>query len=187
VTRAVWLLVLLAAVAVLVAIPFGVRARFEGFLVPSESMVPALLPGDYILVDKSVREAERGELIVFDDPREAGEHLVKRVVGVGGEEVTVRDRGVYVGCAPDANGCAPLSEPYALFEGPARTLQRVGPLKVPPGAYFVLADNRNAGEDSRVWGAVNWRSITGRPLLIYWSRDPATGSVRWDRVGRTLR
>lgn len=186
-TRAFWLVGLLLLLAIVVAIPFGVRQRFEGFSVPSPSMVPALLPGDYILVDKSVREAHRGQVIVFSDPQNAEEQLVKRVIGVAGDEVTVRGRNVYIGCSPDAGPCQPLSEPYALFEGPLRTAEHVGPLKVPAGAYFVMADNRRAGEDSRVFGAVRWELITGRPIMIYWSRDPDSHEVRWSRFGRWVR
>jgi len=187
VRRATSLVILAIMVVLAVTIPFGIRARYEGFSVPSESMVPALLPGDYILVDKSVRGAERGEVIVFSDPGNAAEYLVKRVVAVAGEEVTVRDRHVYIGCAPDTGACAPLAEPYAMFEGPIRTLQRFGPVRVPPGRYFMMADNRNAGADSREYGAVGWELIAGRPLWIYWSRDPDTHAVRWDRVGQRVR
>jgi signal peptidase I len=187
VARAVWLVLLLGTAAVLIAIPFAVRQRFEGFSVPSASMEPALLPGDYILVDKSVREAARGQVIVFADPRDVEERLVKRVIGLGGEEVTVAGRDVYVGCAAGAPGCRALPEPYAWFSGPSRTPERFGPFRVPAGGYFVMADNRHAGEDSRIWGAVSWERITGRPLLVYWSRDPATHAVRWSRLGLRVR
>jgi signal peptidase I len=187
VTRAFWLGVLVLGVAVVVAIPFGIRARFQGFAVPSASMAPALLPGDYILVDKAVRAADRGDVIVFTDPTDTGDYLVKRVVGLAGEQVTVLGRAVYVDCAPPADGCRPLTEPYALFDGPARTPQRFGPFRVPAGGYFVMADHRNAGEDSRVLGAVGWERIAGRPIVIYWSQDPETRTVRWDRVGRVVR
>ena len=169
-----------------VTVPFAIRARYEGFSVPSESMIPALLAGDYILVDKSVRSAERGEIIVFSDPKNSDEYLVKRVVAVAGEEITVRGRNVYVGCTPDTAGCAALNEPYALYAGPVITAQRFGPFRVPPGRYFMMADNRNAGEDSRQYGAVAWEHIAGRPLLIYWSRDPETQAIRWERVGQRV-
>jgi signal peptidase I len=187
VARAVWLLVLLALVALVVAIPVGIRARFEGFSVPSASMEPALLPGDYILVDKAVRSAGRGDVIVFADPAGNGEQLVKRVIGLGGEEILVDDRKVYVGCAGPTLDCRPLAEPYAWFGAAGRSPDRFGPVRVPPGGYFVMADNRNAGEDSRQLGPVPWQRITGRPLLVYWSRDPETRAIRWDRLGKRVR
>lgn len=181
--RAFWLLVLVGLVAVTVALPFGIRARFEGFSVPSASMEPTLLPGDYILVDKSVRSADRGQLIVFAD---GDEFLVKRVIGVGGEEVRVDDGKVYVGCEP-SSGCAPLDEPWAWFGGAGRSPLSFGPVTVPADGYFVMADNRNAGEDSRQMGAIRWERIAGRPLLVYWSTDPDSGAIRWSRIGRWIR
>jgi len=185
VARAVWLVIAILVVAVIVAIPFGVRERYEGFSVPSESMVPTLLPGDYILVDKSVRDPARGDLIVFVDAADASELLVKRVVGLGGEDVYVKGRQVFVGCEPTAAGCRPLAEPYADFTDRTVTGEKSGTWHVPAGAFFVMADNRNAGEDSRYYGAVRWEQITGRPFLIYWSADPA-GGVRWRRIGSRL-
>lgn len=185
--RAVWVVLLLLLVGVIVAIPVGVRARYEGFSVPSPSMSPSLLPGDYILVDKSVRTPVRGDMIVFTDNRGEHQYLVKRVVGLGGEEVHVAGRLVYIDCQPGAPNCQPLSEPYADFSDRNGTLGKSGDWEVPAGAFFVLADNRNAGEDSRHYGTVRWELITGRPFLIYWSTDPSTGSIRWSRVGRSLR
>lgn len=180
-TRAVWLVLLVLLIVVLVAIPFGIRQRYEGFSVPSESMVPTLLPGDYILVDKSVRDPDRGNLIVFSDANDASELLVKRVIGLGGEDVHLAGRQVFVGCAPATSGCQALAEPYADFTDRLIAPQKSGTWHVPAGAFFVMADNRNAGEDSRHYGTVRWQQITGRPFLIYWSSDPA-GGVRWSRV-----
>ena len=185
--RAFWLVILLALIVVVVAIPVGVRARFEGFSIPSASMAPTLLPGDYILVDKAVRSPARGDMIVFADAGPDDKYLVKRVIGLSGEEVHVAGRFVYVGCQPRTAGCQPLVEPYADFNDRGAGLEKSGDWQVPAGAYFVMADNRMAGEDSRHYGTVHWERITGRPFLIYWSTDPATGGVRWDRVGRSLR
>jgi len=158
VTRAVWLVFLVLLIAVVVAIPFAIRQRYEGFSVPSPSMVPTLLPGDYILVDKSVRDPDRTDLIVFVDAADATQMLVKRVIGLGGEDIHLAGRQVFVGCEPATAGW-----------------------HVPAGAFFVMADNRNAGEDSRHYGTVRWQQITGRPFLIYWSSDPA-GGIRWSRI-----
>lgn len=171
------------ALVVVLALPFAVRARFEGFSVPSESMEPTIVPGDHMLVDKRFRNATRGDLVVFRDPTGSGDLLVKRVVALGGESVTVRGRDVYVDCAPGAPGCRPLEEPYTRHDGrPARPAERAV-YAVPTGSYFVMADNRSAGEDSRHWGPVAWDQVVGRPLVVYWSRDPATGAVRWARLG----
>ena len=185
--RAFWLIVVLAVVGLAIFIPVGVRARYEGFSVPSASMAPTLLPGDYILVDKSVRSPERGDMIVFADAADEHQLLVKRVVGLSGEDVHVKEQLVYVGCRPGLAGCQPLSEPYADFGDPSTAGAKSGDWEVPPGAYFVMADNRNAGEDSRHYGPVRWQQITGRPFLIYWSTDPSTGTVRWERLGRSQR
>jgi len=185
VVRAVWLVFLLLLIAVLVAIPFGIRQRYEGFSVPSASMVPTLLPGDFILVDKSVRDPARGDLIVFIDAADTTQHLVKRVVGLGGEDVHVAGRQVFVGCAPASAGCQALAEPYADFTDKSLAPDKPGMWHVPAGGFFVMADNRNAGEDSRHYGAVRWQQITGRPFLIYWSSDPA-GGIRWGRIGSRI-
>ena len=151
---------------------------------PSASMQPALLPGDYILVDKSFRSPVRGDLILFRDPQDDEQILVKRVIGLGGEEIHVTDRQVYVGCAPETAGCRPLDEPYADFSAPPVTEKTAGDWQVPANSYFVMADNRNVGEDSRYWGALSWDRIVGRPIRIYWSRDPETHAIRWARLGR---
>ena len=180
------IVILVALLGAVIAIPFGVRAQFEGFSVPSASMAPTLLTGDFILVDKSFRIPARGDLIVFRDPLNDSELLVKRVIGLAGEVIAVRGRSVYIGCEPGAVGCAPLEEPYADFTDEARASKNVGPFEIPLDAYFVMADNRNAGEDSRYWGTVKWGLITGRPFLIYWSRD-AQGGTRWNRVARRIR
>lgn len=185
--RALWLLILLAFVGLAIAIPFGVRARWEGYSVPSASMQPAIVPGDYILVDKSFRSPSRGDIISFRDPQDAEQLLVKRVIGLGGEEIHVAGRRVYVDCTPAAVGCQPLAEPYADFSATPRGEEKAGNWSVPASGYFVMADNRNAGEDSRHFGAITWDRIVGRPVRIYWSRDPETHAIRWGRVGRSLK
>lgn len=83
--RIVWTLVGLGALALVVALPLAVRSRFEGVWIPSASMAPTLLAGDYVLMDKAAHWPARGDLVVFTDPAEADQLLVKRVVGVGGE------------------------------------------------------------------------------------------------------
>jgi signal peptidase I len=185
-SRVFWLLVMLGIVALVVALPLAVRHRFEGVWIPSTSMAPTLLVGDYVLIDKGAHWRARGDLVVFTDPSDANETLVKRIVGLGGEEIVIQGPDVYINCEPRADGCRPVAEPYADFTDEVRAATNVGPVEIPPGAVFVMADNRNAGEDSRHWGPVPKAQIIGRPVWIYWSSD-GDGHTRWSRIGRRLR
>jgi signal peptidase I len=183
--RIFWTLVLLALVALVVALPLAVRHRFEGVRIPSTSMAPTLLVGDYVMMDKAAHWRARGDLVIFTDPTDANETLVKRIVGLGGEAIVVQGRDVYINCELRTDGCRPLAEPYADFSDEVRAAKDVGPVQIPPGAVFVMADNRNAGEDSRHWGPVAQTQIIGRAAWIYWSADP-DGHTRWSRIGRRV-
>jgi signal peptidase I len=134
----------------------------------------------------------RGDIIVFHYPEDPAQHFVKRVIGLGGDRLRLRHGHVYI------DGRA-LTEPYAVFKEPApdpfrddfpggdwrdedvnrawaaqsRTLIKNGELTVPRDCYFVLGDNRDLSLDSRYWGFVPRQNITGRPLLIYFSRVEA--------------
>lgn len=149
------------AVGVVVAIvnPFVIQA----FLIPSGSMIPTLKVGDRIMADKFVyhiRDPQRGEVIVFRAPPQADpeqRNFVKRVIGLPGETIEVKDGKVFI------NG-KPLSEPY-IYEPP---FYQFGPYKVPPNSYFVMGDNRNDSNDSHVWGPLPRGRITGKALFIWW-------------------
>lgn len=184
--RVFWSLVILAMVALVGALPLAVRHRFEGVWIPSTSMAPTLLVGDYVLIDKAAHWPARRDLVVFTDPSDPSELLVKRIVGLGGEEITVQGHEVYINCEPPLDGCRPVPEPYADWSDEARAARDVARLEIPSGAVFVMADNRNAGEDSRHWGPVAQSRIVGRPIWVYWSSDP-DGHTRWDRIGLRLR
>ena len=183
--RIVRTLVGLGALALVVALPLAVRSRFEGVWIPSASMAPTLLAGDYVLMDKAAHWPARGDLVVFTGPTEADQLLVKRVVGVGDEKIVVDGHDVYVNCEPQSEGCRPLAEPYADWSAEARAPGNAGPVQIPTEAVFVMADNRNAGEDSRHWGPLARDRIVGRPVWVYWSAD-GDGHPRWDRVGLRL-
>ena len=128
------------------------------FRIEQVSMLPNLHEGEYVIVDKIsywLHQPQRGDIIVL---KRAGQpDLIKRVVGLPGETIEVRDGKVYV------NG-TPLSEPYTAqppaYVMPAR--------QIDADQYFVLGDNRNNSSDSHAWGTVPGADIIGRAMAIYW-------------------
>lgn len=189
----------------------------QSFSIPSGSMEPTLLAGDFVLVDRFVfgptlagtedallprRPVRRGDVVVARLPADPERHLVKRVVGLPGETLALRGATVYIDGAP-------LDEPY-LPRSPDRD-DCFGPVTIPPRHYFVLGDNRDHSQDSRLWGALPHESLTGRVVATYWSTAPPEvvvlpaagpaealrrraraaarflGETRWSRVLRPVR
>jgi signal peptidase I len=172
----------------------------QAFTIPSGSMIPTLLVGDYILVNKvtlgtsveiplthielfripGFSEPQRGDVVVFKFPLDETRDFIKRVIAVGGEEVSIKGRQVFI------NG-RPLEEPYAIFNDlHPRTAAEYGPVTVPPGSYFVMGDNRDNSQDSRYWGFLKREKIRGKAFMIYWSWDSETRWLRWRRLGKYL-
>jgi signal peptidase I len=158
----------------------------QAFKIPTGSMENNLLIGDHLLVNKFVfgpasgervllpmRDIRRQDIVVFKYPDEPERDFIKRVIGLPGETVELRNKKVYI------NG-QPLDEPYVHFLEPASHSQeitsfdvreRYGPVRVPDGQYFVMGDNRDNSQDSRYWGFLPRSYIKGRALMIYWSFD----------------
>ena len=130
----------------------------EPFKIPSESMAPALKPGDQALVAKVAGAPHRGDLVAFHQPK-TGEVLLKRVVAVGGDTVGLED-GILV-----VNRHA-VREPYANTK--SQDSVYFGPVRVPAGTVFVMGDNRGVSEDSRDFGAVPARAVIGRAVARLW-------------------
>ena len=162
----------------------------QAFKIPTGSMENNLLIGDHLLVNKFVfgpaagaeravlpmRDIRRGDIVVFKYPDEPERDFIKRVIGLPGETLELRNKKVYV------NG-QPLDEPYVHFLEPAHHAQEVtsfdvreryGPVTVPAGQYFVMGDNRDKSQDSRYWGFLPRGYIKGKALMIYWSYDSGT-------------
>lgn len=154
-----------AALLSLVIIVFIVQA----FFIPSGSMEPTLRIGDRILVGKfayRIWEIRRGDIIVFRYPLSPNKDFVKRVVGLPGERISMKDGLVQI------NG-RPLGEVYptALPGGDRACSSNYGPEVVPPGNLFVLGDHRCNSEDSRYFGFVPIKNVVGRALVVYWPLD----------------
>ena len=174
----------------------------QAFKIPSGSMIPTLLVGDHILVNKfqlgtpvdipftnvtlfrmpGLRKAQRGDVIVFKYPEDPKRDFIKRVIGVGGDVVMAKDKNVYVN---DRR----LIEPYTqhvdeeIKPGQFDKRDNFGPVVVPKGAVFVMGDNRDQSYDSRFWGFVPDSEIKGKAVIIYWSWDGDKTWVRFNRIG----
>lgn len=156
--------ILWALVLALILRTFVVQA----FWIPSGSMVPTLLPGDRVLVAKFwywFQEPKRGQIMVFKYPVDPQRDFVKRIVGLPGDVIEVRDGVVIV------NGTS-LSEPYVrnrdMFTLTESTVFPKIPFTVPKDSFFVMGDNRPNSQDSRFWGFVPKQNIRGPVFFRYW-------------------
>lgn len=145
----------------------------EAFKIPSGSMIPTLLVGDHLLVNKFIyrfTDPERGDVIVFKYPDDPSRNFIKRIVGVGGDTIEVRDKVLYVNGQKQEESFTQHVLPELL---PARYSPRdnFGPVTVPKNAYFMMGDNRDSSLDSRFWKNrfVARRAIVGKAFIIYWS------------------
>jgi signal peptidase I len=162
-----------------------VQSVVKNFKVEGSSMEPTLHDGEFLLVDKAVywslppslvqrvlpanatnvpdgrffifHGPQRGDIIVFRFPHDTSRDFIKRVIGVPGDIVEVRDGRVIV------NG-QPQTETYIM----APPHYQMAPERVPLGNYFVLGDNRNNSSDSHVWGLVPWYDVIGQAWVSYW-------------------
>lgn len=138
------------------------RIRVDG-----ASMEPTLVSGEYVIVSRlSYRfgSPQRGDIIVFHFPRDPKEEYIKRVIGLPGDVVEVKNGSVYV------NGQF-LDETYLKV-----STNYVGTWNVPAGQLFVLGDNRNNSSDSHDWGTVPTEYVVGKALLVYWP-PPSWGLI----------
>jgi signal peptidase I len=163
----------------------------QAFKIPTGSMEENLLIGDHLLVNKFVfgatssrvergllpiADVKRGDVIVFKYPEDPERDFIKRVIGLPGETVEVREKKVSIDGKP-------LEEKYTHFLEPVSTpsefreitsfdvRERYGPVTVPANQYFVMGDNRDNSQDSRYWGFLPRDYIKGRALVIYWSYE----------------
>ena len=175
----------------------------QAFRIPSGSMEPTLLVGDYILVNKFIygpvipytharlfpyEKPCRGDVIVFMYPVNPSNDFVKRVIGTEGEKVQIIQNRIYVNDAL-------IHDPWGHFSDkwPADYLQMMenfGPVVVPKDSLFVLGDNRENSDDSRFWGFVPLQDVLGKAFILYFSWNNRAGNVwdkvRWSRIGRLI-
>jgi signal peptidase I len=173
----------------------------QAFRIPSESMVPTLLVGDFLFVNKfeygakipfthlrlpGITKPHPGDVIVFQYPQDPSRDYIKRCVATGGETVEVKDKSLYVEGRP-------MEEPFVQHSDavvrPASLDPRdnFGPYTVPPGNLFMMGDNRDNSNDSRYWGPVDFDLVRGKAMFIYWSWDGDRNWPRFQRLFKAIR
>jgi signal peptidase I len=189
---------------------------------PSGSMERTLLIGDFLFVNKALygadvpvlhrrlpafREPQRLDVVIFESVEEPGLTVVKRIIGVPGDTLAMRDNVLYRNAQPPEEPYVQRAEPGTDLRDPRMrawqvrhyvggdaggyrpTLRSWGPLVVPPDSFFVMGDNRDDSYDSRYWGFLGRDRIRGTPFLVYFSYDrngplplPVLTAIRWERI-----
>ena len=175
----------------------------QAFKIPSSSMEPTLLVGDYLLVNKFIygiripytdvklfqfKKPQRGDIIVFIFPLDPSKDFIKRVMGTEGEKLEIIHNKIYVNDRL-------IDDPWGHFRkvtGLEGYLERenFGPVIVPKDSLFVMGDNRDNSEDSRFWGFLNVNAVLGKAFIIYFSwngnAENLFDKVRWSRIGKLI-
>jgi signal peptidase I len=172
----------------------------QAFKIPSGSMLPTLLIGDHILVNKFIygtkipltdkrilqfTKPQRGDIVVFKYPEDPDRDFIKRIVAVEGDIIGGMNKKVVLNREI-------LKEPYAQYIddsnkiGDIQQRDNFGPYIVPKGKVFVMGDNRDQSYDSRFWGYVDIKDIKGKAFIIYWSWDNTKKLPRLKRMGKLI-
>ncbi|MBW2592511.1 MAG: signal peptidase I [Deltaproteobacteria bacterium] len=190
--------------AILIAIVLALFIRtfvVQAFKIPSGSMKETLQIGDHILVNKflygvklpfvdktiiPLKDPKRGDIVVFKFPKEPDKDYIKRVVGVAGDIISIRNKKVYVNGQLQKNPHIMHTDPR-IYQAIVQPRDNMKPRTVPPDSIFVMGDNRDNSYDSRFWGFVNLKAVRGKAFIIYWSWNSEDFGVRWNRLGNLLK
>ncbi len=175
----------------------------QAYRIPSSSMEDTLLKGDHILATKynygmtmpftthklwgKDRVPERGDVVIFTFPPDHSKDFVKRVIGLPGDTLYVKDKIVYINGEPFSADHEKYTDSGILTEGIAGVRDNMDPITVQQGHVFVMGDNRDQSYDSRFWGQVPVEFIKGKAFILYFSWDKEGNKVRISRFGRLVK
>lgn len=145
----------------------SIRNNFvRAYKIPSTSMEPSLLAGDHLIANMRIYKKEkpnRGDIVIFEYPKDPSKDYLKRVIGLEGEKVEMVRNKIYINDNL-------FDDPWGYYESFERA-HNFGPVVVPKDSLFVLGDNRNNSLDSRIFGYVNIKKLKGKALYIYWAKN----------------
>lgn len=189
--------------AIIIAILIALVIRtfvIQAFKIPSRSMVPTLLVGDQILVNKfiygvkipylrktfiPVTNPEKGDIVVFIYPNDRSKDFIKRVIGMAGDKIEIKNKRIFINDKEYSDSYGVYSD-NLIYPGIIQPRDNFGPVTVPQGSLFVMGDNRDESSDSRYWGFVDLKDVEGKAFIIYWSWNHEDNTLRWRRLGSLL-
>jgi len=186
VQRVIWEYTQSIAIALILAMI--IRAFVvQAFKIPSGSMIPM----NTVIWHRA--DPKRFDVVVFRYPIDPSKDFIKRVIGLPGDKIFIRNKRVYVNNKE-------LHEPYVqhtdprIFPPEVSPRDNMGPIVVPAHSLFVMGDNRDESYDSRFWKFVDFSALKGKAFIIYWSwnshgtmsLDPNHFFIRWNRIGRLI-
>lgn len=157
----------------------------QAFKIPSGSMLPTLLIGDHLLVNKFIygirvpftgkilvplKKPKHGDVVVFRFPKDRSIDYIKRVIGTPGDTVEIKDKKIFINDKPVSDSHGHVSS-GSILNAKASPRDNFGPVLVPEDRIFVMGDNRDNSYDSRFWGFVDQRDVLGKAFILYWSWD----------------
>ena len=189
--------------AIIIAILIAVFIRtfvIQAYKIPSRSMVPTLLVGDHLLVNKfiygvkipyfrktiiPITDPQRGDIVVFIYPNDRSKDFIKRVIGVAGDTIEIKNKKIFINGKEYTDTYGIYSD-SVIYPGSMQPRDNFGPVTVPVGTLFVMGDNRDESMDSRFWGFVDLKDVEGKAFIIYWSWNHDDQNLRWKRLGNLL-
>lgn len=210
--------------ALALTLTVGLLLRFlvlAPYKIPTSTMSPALLAGDYVFVYKlpfgakipfygrvgKVQNLKRGDIVLFSYTRDLDTKFIKRVLGLPGDRIEYKDRSLIINGEvlkydllessdfPNIKSAEDLdfyketpkdSTSHIVIYNKDNKPEKLGPLIVPEGEVFLLGDHRDNSDDSRYWGMVPTKNLDGKAVTVWFSVDPDTSKVRWDRIFNSL-
>ncbi len=200
------------AEAIVIAIILALFIRsfvVQAFKIPSGSMLSTLQIGDHLLVNKFIygvkvpmnggiiipwKSPSRDDIVVFRFPKDRSIDYIKRVVGVAGDTIEIKNKQLFINGEANQNPHIQFTS-KDIMRASAGPRDNMGPVRVPEGKIFVMGDNRDNSFDSRFWGFVPLKDVLGKAFILYWSWDlekplmslDRLTSVRWNRIGDLVR
>jgi signal peptidase I len=190
-----------AILTALLIAAFIISFVVQAFKIPSGSMIPTLLIGDHLFVNKfiygvkipffrktiiPVTDPKRGDVIVFIYPQDRSKDFIKRVIGTTGDKIEMKNKKLFLNDQAYADPFG-VYDDDVIYPAEAQPRDNFGPVVVPKDALFVMGDNRDHSLDSRFWGFVDLKDVQGKAFILYWSWNREEKSVRWDRLAKLIK